>query len=173
MRVCGHGALGTGGALAAGSMWIHALRAAPRLCVRAAVDEDAMTIELMLSDQLRRQGARPRFPARVRVATEHLLVAELDLGPNGYLVVGAIAVTVERLAHCAAHHALVTALVIDRRFSRRRVARALWVGAEDLARREGCDAVFVVNRTDHRVRARALYRSVGFELAPLAFTRTN
>lgn len=99
-----------------------------------------------------------------------VLVADLWLGTRRTVVAGLLAVELGCYFHRDARHAHVTALVADRRYRHRGVARALVAEAQAIARRAGCQVMHLrTNRS--RDDAHSFYRALGFEETHLTFDK--
>jgi ribosomal protein S18 acetylase RimI-like enzyme len=100
----------------------------------------------------------------------HVLVAELRISPQERFLAGLVALEIGHFFHKDEPHAHLTAVVSDRRFRHRGIARALLEEAQAIARRAGCDLVHV--RSNHqRDDAHAFYRALGFEETHLTFDK--
>jgi ribosomal protein S18 acetylase RimI-like enzyme len=99
-----------------------------------------------------------------------VLVADLWLGTHQKVVAGLLAVELGCYFHRDARHAHVTALVADRRYRHRGVARALITEAQGLARRAGCQ-VMHLRTSRSRDDAHSFYRALGFDETHLTFDK--
>jgi len=99
-----------------------------------------------------------------------VLVADLWLGTRQKVVAGLLAMELGCYFHRDVRHAHVTALVADRRYRHRGVARALIAEAQAIARRANCQVMHLrTNRS--RDDAHSFYRALGFEETHLTFDK--
>jgi GNAT superfamily N-acetyltransferase len=99
-----------------------------------------------------------------------VFVADLEASPDSPRAVGLLALEIGRLFHRDAPSAQITALVVDRRYRHRGVARALIAAAELAARRAGCPRVYVRSNR-RRDDAHGFYRAAAFEETHLTFDK--
>jgi ribosomal protein S18 acetylase RimI-like enzyme len=112
------------------------------------------------------EQVRQRMAALAAEGTNHLLVAELE-----GTVVGLAAVRVGQYLEKDSRHGQLIGIVTDDRARRRGVARALLRAVEELARREGCDLLFL-RSSKRRTDAPGFYRAEGYEETHLTLNKT-
>lgn len=143
----------------------------PPVAVRPAARGDGGAIASLL-DQLGRPAADEQVESRLERLLDdprdHVLVAELSIGEHQTVIAGLLAMDVYRLLHEDAPHAQITALVTDRQFRHRGVARALTEEARLIARQHGC-AVLHARSDVGRDDAHGFFRAIGFEESHLSF----
>ncbi len=141
--------------------------------MRPAEPSDAAAVADLL-EQLGYPSTEEQVSARLAQLAESpdhpVLVAELELPTGERYVAGVLALELGRFLHRDARAGHITALVSDRRFRHRGVARALVESAERIARRSGC-ALLHVRSSVGRDDAHGFYRAMGFEETHLSFDK--
>ncbi len=141
--------------------------------VRAPTPADAPFVTELL-EQLGYPSTEEQVLARLAslpaVPTQVVLVGELWLGTHQTAVAGLLVMELGWYFHSDARHAHVTALVTDRRYRHRGVARGLLVEAQAIARRAGC-TVMHVRSNRARDEAHGFYRALGFDETHLTFDK--
>jgi GNAT superfamily N-acetyltransferase len=100
---------------------------------------------------------------------QRVLIADLWLG-NQAVVAGFLALQFGVFFHSDLRHAQLTALVTDRRYRHRGVARALVAEAQSLARREHC-VLLHLRSNRSRDDAHGFFRAMGFDETHLTFEK--
>ncbi|MHB8878505.1 MAG: GNAT family N-acetyltransferase, partial [Myxococcaceae bacterium] len=116
------------------------------------------------------EQVQARLAALSPAGHQQVLIADLWLGTHQTVVAGLLAMEIGCFFHRDVRHAHVTALVADRRYRHRGVARALMAEAQAIARREGCQLMHV-RSSRSRDDAHAFYRALGFEETHLTFDK--
>jgi len=137
------------------------------ITLRPAVDGDAPRIASLLTDE-----GYPAGPSDVqeRLIRFHVEPSQVLVASAGGEVVGFVAVHVMPRFEHGDTIARILALVVDPGVRERGVGHALMAAAEELARNAG-SAFIEITAGHHRVEARQLYESVGYEAGVSAYLR--